>query len=47
MSSVADCQPAARRVGGAAARLGLPDSTLESKIRRYRIDHPRYRISRV
>ena len=32
---------------GAAARLGLPPSTLESKIRRYRIDKLRYRISRV
>jgi formate hydrogenlyase transcriptional activator len=32
---------------GAAARLGVPPSTLESKIRRYRIDKLRYRISRV
>jgi formate hydrogenlyase transcriptional activator len=28
---------------GAAARLGVPASTLESKIRRYRIDKLRYR----
>jgi formate hydrogenlyase transcriptional activator len=32
---------------GAAERLGLPPSTLESKIRRFRIDKLRYRISRV
>jgi formate hydrogenlyase transcriptional activator len=32
---------------GAAARLGLPPSTLESKIRRYRIDKLHYRTSRI
>jgi formate hydrogenlyase transcriptional activator len=32
---------------GAAVRLGLPPSTLESKIRRYRIDKLCYRISRI
>jgi len=32
---------------GAAARLGLPSSTLESKIRRYRIDKLCYQTSRV
>jgi transcriptional regulator with GAF, ATPase, and Fis domain len=31
---------------GAAARLGVPASTLESKIRRYNIDKLRYRIGR-
>jgi formate hydrogenlyase transcriptional activator len=31
---------------GAAARLGLPPSTLESKIRRYRIDKLRFRLPR-
>jgi len=31
---------------GAASRLGLPASTLESKIRRYNIDKYRYRMSR-
>ena len=32
---------------GAAARLGLPPSTLESKIRRYNIDKLRYRLPRA
>ena len=32
---------------GAAARLGLPSSTLESKIRRYNIDKLRYRLPRT
>jgi formate hydrogenlyase transcriptional activator len=31
---------------GAAARLGVPASTLESKIRRYRIDKLRFRTRR-
>jgi DNA-binding NtrC family response regulator len=31
---------------GAASRLGLPSSTLESKIRRYNIDKQRYRFGR-
>jgi transcriptional regulator with GAF, ATPase, and Fis domain len=31
---------------GAAARLGLPPSTLESKIRRYNLDKLRYRVPR-
>jgi hypothetical protein len=31
---------------GAAARLGVPASTLESKIRRHNIDKLRYRIGR-
>jgi formate hydrogenlyase transcriptional activator len=31
---------------GAAARLGVPASTLESKIKRFRIDKFRYRIAR-
>ncbi|HVZ22214.1 MAG TPA: sigma-54 dependent transcriptional regulator [Vicinamibacterales bacterium] len=33
-------------LSGAAARLGLPPSTLESKIRRYNIDKQRYRFGR-
>jgi transcriptional regulator with GAF, ATPase, and Fis domain len=31
---------------GAAARLGVPASTLESKIRRFSIDKLRYRVTR-
>jgi formate hydrogenlyase transcriptional activator len=31
---------------GAASRLGVPASTLESKIRRYNIDKHRFRMSR-
>jgi len=35
-----------RGVQGRAARLGVPASTLESKIRRYRIDKLRFRTRR-
>ena len=31
---------------GAAARLGVPPSTLESKIKRFKIDKLRYRAAR-
>jgi transcriptional regulator with GAF, ATPase, and Fis domain len=31
---------------GAAARLGVPPATLESKIKRFNIDKLRYRVSR-
>jgi formate hydrogenlyase transcriptional activator len=43
--ALADAQGRVAGTSGAAARLGLPASTLESKIRRYNIDKLRYRLA--
>ena len=44
--ALADAQGRVAGATGAAARLGVPASTLESKIRRHNIDKLRYRLPR-